>query len=128
MPVLPRSPQNSALKTQNLKLFFHIPLLRYSFPDCPVRAFHAQGSAARLLRGGRKGGIVAATEGRRAMDYKEALAYINGMSWLGSRPGLERVSQLLDRLGRPQDRLRRVPAIAAKGVVICLRQIGRAHV
>ena len=37
------------------------------------------------------------------MDYKEALEYINGVSWLGSKPGLERVRELLERLGRPQD-------------------------
>ena len=39
------------------------------------------------------------------MDYKEALEYINGVSWLGSRPGLERVKELLEKLwpasGRP---------------------------
>ena len=28
------------------------------------------------------------------MDYKEALDYINGVSWLGSKPGLERVREL----------------------------------
>ena len=33
------------------------------------------------------------------MDYKEALEYIDGMQWFGSRPGLERVRELLERLG-----------------------------
>ena len=29
------------------------------------------------------------------MDYKEALEYINGVSWMGTKPGLERVTALL---------------------------------
>ena len=30
------------------------------------------------------------------MDYKEALAYIDGVRWLGSKPGLDRITTLLD--------------------------------
>ena len=33
------------------------------------------------------------------MDYKEALEYINGVSWQGTKPGLERISALLEKLG-----------------------------
>ena len=33
------------------------------------------------------------------MDYKQALEYINGASWRGSRLGLERITELLSRLG-----------------------------
>ena len=39
------------------------------------------------------------------MDYQEALRYIDGVQWLGSRPGLDRVTELLHRLGDPQERL-----------------------
>ena len=49
------------------------------------------------------------------MEYKEALDYINGVSWLGSRPGLERVTELLERLGRPQDALRFVHVAGTNG-------------
>lgn len=49
------------------------------------------------------------------MDYKEALRYINGCSWLGSRPGLERVSELLKRLGEPQKQLRYVHVAGTNG-------------
>lgn len=49
------------------------------------------------------------------MDYKEALEYINGCSWLGSRPGLERVSELLERLDQPQKRLRFVHVAGTNG-------------
>lgn len=49
------------------------------------------------------------------MDYKEALDYINGSSWLGSKPGLERVGELFERLGDPQNRLRFVHVAGTNG-------------
>lgn len=49
------------------------------------------------------------------MNYKEALDYINGVSWLGSKPGLERVSELLTRLGEPQSKLRFVHVAGTNG-------------
>ncbi len=36
------------------------------------------------------------------MTYKEALDYIHSVSWLGSRPGLSRISALCDLLGHPE--------------------------
>ena len=53
------------------------------------------------------------------MDYKEALEYINGVSWLGSRPGLERVSELLEKLGRPQDGLKFIHIAGTNGKGSC---------
>ena len=53
------------------------------------------------------------------MTYQEALDYINGVRWLGSRPGLERVSELLERLDRPQDRLRFVHIAGTNGKGSC---------
>lgn len=49
------------------------------------------------------------------MDYRSALKYIEGVSWLGSRPGLERISALLERLGRPQDALKFVHVAGTNG-------------
>ena len=49
------------------------------------------------------------------MDYKEALEYIDGMSWFGSRPGLERVGELLHRLGDPQKKLKYVHVAGTNG-------------
>ncbi len=49
------------------------------------------------------------------MDYAQSLKYIEGVSWLGSRPGLERISALLGRLGRPQDSLRFVHVAGTNG-------------
>lgn len=40
------------------------------------------------------------------MNYKETLEYIHAVSWTGSRPGLERIEELLSKMGNPQDRLR----------------------
>ena len=37
------------------------------------------------------------------MTYEEALAYLDSLEVLGIRPGLDRITALLDRLGRPQD-------------------------
>jgi len=49
------------------------------------------------------------------MNYKQALEYINGVSWLGSRPGLERIGELLDRLGNPERELRFVHVAGTNG-------------
>ena len=49
------------------------------------------------------------------MDHKEALEYINGVSWLGSKPGLERISELMRLLGDPQDSLRFIHVAGTNG-------------
>ena len=49
------------------------------------------------------------------MDYKEALEYINGASWRASRLGLERITELLERLGEPQKQLRFVHVTGTNG-------------
>ena len=36
------------------------------------------------------------------MDIQEALQYIHSVSWMGTIPGLERVRELLERMGNPQ--------------------------
>lgn len=36
------------------------------------------------------------------MTYDEALAYIHSVNWRGSRPGLSRITALLDQLGHPE--------------------------
>ena len=38
------------------------------------------------------------------MDYKEALNYIDSLNILGSKLGLERVENMLERLGKPQNK------------------------
>jgi len=53
------------------------------------------------------------------MDYREALAYIDGMQWFGSKPGLERVGALLEQLGRPQDALKFVHIAGTNGKGSC---------
>ncbi len=45
----------------------------------------------------------------------DAIEYINTPRWLTSRLGLERVRELLDRLGRPQDRLKFVHVAGTNG-------------
>ena len=49
------------------------------------------------------------------MTYKEALNYINGTLWLGSKPGLERIRELCSLLGDPQDCLRFVHIAGTNG-------------
>lgn len=49
------------------------------------------------------------------MDYSAALKYLEGVSWLGSKPGLERISELLERLGRPQDKLHCIHVAGTNG-------------
>ena len=53
------------------------------------------------------------------MDYKEALAYISGVEFFGSKPGLERIAVLLDKLGNPQKDLKFVHIAGTNGKGSC---------
>ena len=53
------------------------------------------------------------------MDYKEALAYISGVEFFGSKPGLTRIQALLEALGNPQDKLRFVHIAGTNGKGSC---------
>lgn len=49
------------------------------------------------------------------MTPTEALSFIHQKAWQGSKPGLSRTRELLDRLGRPQDSLRFVHVAGTNG-------------
>ncbi|MBE6564036.1 MAG: bifunctional folylpolyglutamate synthase/dihydrofolate synthase [Ruminococcaceae bacterium] len=49
------------------------------------------------------------------MTYQEALAYIHSISWTGSRPGLTRITELLEKMGNPQNSLRFVHVAGTNG-------------
>lgn len=49
------------------------------------------------------------------MTFEEALSYIHSVCWLGSRPGLERITELCDLLGNPQKHLRFVHVAGTNG-------------
>lgn len=49
------------------------------------------------------------------MTYEEALEYIHSVCWKGSRPGLERITELCRRLGDPQKKLRFVHVAGTNG-------------
>ena len=49
------------------------------------------------------------------MTYKEALAYIHSVEWKGSRPGLSRITELLQKLGDPQKKLRFIHVAGTNG-------------
>lgn len=51
----------------------------------------------------------------KEMTYEEALDYIHAVSWRGSRPGLERIRELLAALGDPQKDLRFVHVAGTNG-------------
>ena len=53
------------------------------------------------------------------MDIKEALEYIDGMQWFGSKPGLTRVSALLNKSGDPQKKLKFVHIAGTNGKGSC---------
>lgn len=53
------------------------------------------------------------------MNYTEALEYINGVQWLGSKPGLERVGELLKKLGDPQNKLKFIHIAGTNGKGSC---------
>ena len=49
------------------------------------------------------------------MTYEEALSYIHSVDWKGSRPGLERISELCERLGHPERGLRFIHIAGTNG-------------
>ncbi len=49
------------------------------------------------------------------MTYEETLEYIHSVCWKGSRPGLERITELCRRLGDPQKKLRFVHVAGTNG-------------
>ena len=53
------------------------------------------------------------------MDYKEALAYINGVAFFGSKPGLTRIRELLEKLDNPQKGLKFVHIAGTNGKGSC---------
>lgn len=49
------------------------------------------------------------------MNYNEAIEYIHSVSWKGSIPGLERISELCEKLGNPQNDMRFVHITGTNG-------------
>ncbi len=49
------------------------------------------------------------------MTYEEALAYIHSVDWKGSHPGLERISELTERLGHPERDLKFIHIAGTNG-------------
>ena len=49
------------------------------------------------------------------MHEFDPIAYINEPRWQKVRPGLERITELLERMGRPQDRLKFVHVAGTNG-------------
>ena len=49
------------------------------------------------------------------MTYEEALEYIHSVSWTGCRPGLDRITELCEKMGNPQDSLRFIHIAGTNG-------------
>ncbi len=49
------------------------------------------------------------------MNVQQALEYIHSVSWKGSVPGLERISELLARIGNPQEKMKYVHIVGTNG-------------
>ncbi len=49
------------------------------------------------------------------MNFQEALSYISSVNWKGSRPGLERITELMDKLSNPQDKLKFIHIAGTNG-------------
>ena len=49
------------------------------------------------------------------LTAEEAVAYIHSITWMGSKPGLERTVELLEKMGNPQDSLKFVHIAGTNG-------------
>ena len=49
------------------------------------------------------------------MNVTEAVAWIHSITWMGSKPGLERTQQLLELMGNPQDSLKFIHIAGTNG-------------
>ena len=54
-------------------------------------------------------------EKKSKMTYEQALEYIHSVCWKGSRPGLERTTELLEKMGNPQDKLKFIHVAGTNG-------------
>ena len=51
----------------------------------------------------------------KTMNYDEAIEYIHGVNWTFCKPGLERIGELCNRLGNPQDKLKFIHVAGTNG-------------
>ena len=49
------------------------------------------------------------------MNYRKTMEYLDSLNGLGSRPGLENISELLTRLENPQNKVRAVHIAGTNG-------------
>ncbi len=49
------------------------------------------------------------------MNYTEAIAYIHSVSWMGSRPGLSRITELCSAMGNPQKGMKFIHVTGTNG-------------
>lgn len=49
------------------------------------------------------------------MNYSETIAYIYGLGRFGMRPGLERITALLQALDNPQDKIKTIHVAGTNG-------------
>ena len=109
------------IKTIGLSVFYSLPLVETGLwrlltytavgtAECVVVCLLCNSSAfvkqvENLLPRGRK----------TQMTYNQALEYIHSVSWKGSRPGLERTTELLEKMGNPQDKLKFIHVAGTNG-------------
>ena len=51
----------------------------------------------------------------KAMTYEEAIEYIHSVNWTFCKPGLERIGELCEKLGNPQDKLKFIHVAGTNG-------------
>lgn len=61
------------------------------------------------------------------MNYNEALSYIHSLLVFGSIPGLERINELLNKLGNPQDKLKFIHVAGTNGKGSCCTMLANVY-
>ncbi len=109
------------IKTVGLSVFYSLPLVETGLwrlltytavgaAECVVICLLCKSSAfTRQIEN------MLPRERKNKMTYIEALDYIHSVSWKGSRPGLERTVELLEKMGNPQNKLKFIHVAGTNG-------------
>ncbi len=103
---------SALIKSLALLVYYPLPAL---LPRIPIYIGIAIAETSLLYTLFKNPAIEKFIQKEQPMTYKQAVDYIHSVTWKGSRPGLERITKLLDALDHPERSLRFVHVAGTNG-------------